>query len=434
MIKFYIKQAWAMVKQNKLFTSIYVAGTALAIATTMIMAIVYYVKIAPIYPEVNRNHTLYISSARFVNPTTQSSNQWAFSLLAVKEWFYPLQNVEAVSAELSSWNPADYIQSFDESGDFLVTKKMIDPAFFRIYSFRFIEGKPFTESDLQSGIRVAVITESLARRIFSTTHSIVGKVFKMNFMEYRVAGVVKEASFLTKKSFAQVYVPYTSENESSKANRLPYYGAYEITLLVNSEEQEAALRKEVAEIVRKYNTSQNEWELQIFNQPRSHIQSVFQPYINEEFSWGEVIRHYFIILLVLLLVPALNLSGMIAGRMEMRLPEMGIRKSFGAHRRGLLSQVMWENLILTLTGGLLGLILAWIGLVAFRDWLFALFDGIPSLPVEGVTPEVSGEMLFAPSVFFAALLLCVLLNLLSALIPAWHSLHNPIIRSLNEKR
>ena len=51
-------------RQNKLFTSIYVAGTALAIATTMIMAIVYYVKIAPIYPEVNRNRTLFSASYR----------------------------------------------------------------------------------------------------------------------------------------------------------------------------------------------------------------------------------------------------------------------------------------------------------------------------------------------------------------------------------
>ncbi|WP_288324268.1 hypothetical protein [uncultured Phocaeicola sp.] len=41
MIILYVKQAWEMVKQNKLFTSIYVAGTALAIATTMIMAVVY---------------------------------------------------------------------------------------------------------------------------------------------------------------------------------------------------------------------------------------------------------------------------------------------------------------------------------------------------------------------------------------------------------
>ena len=56
--KLYMKQAWNLMKQNKLFTGIYVVGTALAIATTMIMAIVYYVKIAPIYPEVNRDRTL----------------------------------------------------------------------------------------------------------------------------------------------------------------------------------------------------------------------------------------------------------------------------------------------------------------------------------------------------------------------------------------
>ena len=59
-LKLYIKQSWNLMKQNKLFTGIYVTGTALAIATTMIMAIVYYVKIAPVYPEVNRDRTLYL--------------------------------------------------------------------------------------------------------------------------------------------------------------------------------------------------------------------------------------------------------------------------------------------------------------------------------------------------------------------------------------
>ena len=98
MIKQYFKQAWTMMKQNKLFTSIYVAGTGLAIATTMIMAIVYYVKIAPIYPEVNRNRTLYISTGREINHSNKNTNQSNWSLQAVKEWFYPLKNVEAVSA------------------------------------------------------------------------------------------------------------------------------------------------------------------------------------------------------------------------------------------------------------------------------------------------------------------------------------------------
>ena len=47
-----------MMKQNKLFTSIYVAGTGLSIAFTMVLFIVYYVKVAPIYPEYNRDRTL----------------------------------------------------------------------------------------------------------------------------------------------------------------------------------------------------------------------------------------------------------------------------------------------------------------------------------------------------------------------------------------
>ena len=423
-----------MVRQNKLFTSIYVAGTALAIATTMIMAIVYYVKIAPVYPEVNRDHTFYITTSRFVNKQTGSANQWAFSFQAVKEWFYTLKNVKAVSAEITSWENSDYVQPFDGSGDFPVIKKPTDPGFFQIYQFRFIEGKTFSEADWKSGIRSAVISDALARRIFGTDHGLVGKIFKLNYMDYRIAGVVKGASVLTGKSFAQVYVPYSSEANYDRKGGLTYYGAYAITVLTDSNEQDVDMRKEISELVHKYNTSQDDWELKLKNQPRSHILSVFQPFVGDDFSWKDVICHYFIVLLVLLLVPALNLSGMIAGRMETRLSEMGIRKSFGAHRAGLLSQIMWENLILTLAGGLLGLVLAWTALVTCREWVFSLFEEYPNVPLDGVATEVSGEMLLAPSIFAAALLLCVVLNLLSALIPAWHSLRNPIIQSLNEKR
>ena len=56
--KLYMKQAWNLMKQNKLFTGIYVVGTALAIAMTMTVFIVLYVKFAPIYPEYNRDRTL----------------------------------------------------------------------------------------------------------------------------------------------------------------------------------------------------------------------------------------------------------------------------------------------------------------------------------------------------------------------------------------
>ena len=203
-----MKQAWNLMKQNKLFTSIYVVGTAIAIATTMIMAIVYYVKIVPIYPEVNRNRTLVMEQAREIIGTISNMSPW--SLKAVKEWFYPLKNAEIVSAEIKNNSSyKDYIQPKDGGGDFQIYTKYTDPYFFHAYDFRFIEGKPFSEADFHSGIRSAVITDEIAKRLFGNTKNVVGKEFTMNYLNFRVTGVIESASFLCKRSFAQVYLPYT---------------------------------------------------------------------------------------------------------------------------------------------------------------------------------------------------------------------------------
>ena len=58
------KQAWMLMKQNPLFSSIYVVGTGLSIALVMTVFIIYYVKFAPIYPEYNRNRTLVITTMK----------------------------------------------------------------------------------------------------------------------------------------------------------------------------------------------------------------------------------------------------------------------------------------------------------------------------------------------------------------------------------
>ena len=47
MIKLYLKQAWTMIKQHRLFTGIYVVGTGLSIALVMTLFIIFYVKFAP---------------------------------------------------------------------------------------------------------------------------------------------------------------------------------------------------------------------------------------------------------------------------------------------------------------------------------------------------------------------------------------------------
>ncbi|MDO4165447.1 MAG: ABC transporter permease, partial [Bacteroides sp.] len=434
MIIIYLKQAWALLKQNKLFSALYIIGTGLAIGTTMIMAMVYYVKIAPAYPEVNRMHTYYLTSAQFeMGDNFDSTVSGSVSYNAVQEWFYPLKNVEAVSARLVTFESMNsYIQPTDGSGDIKVSLMLTDPAFFRIYAFQFLEGKSFTDADLESGLCTAVITDDVARRVFGTVEGVVGRSFSLNYVDYRVCGVVRQASYLMSNSYSQVYVPYSTASSYRALwyDELPYVGSYDLTFLVKDGEQADALRAEVQDIVRRENLIHaKEWKLEIWDQPTSHTDSVFQEYADDKFDVWAKVRQALLVLLVLLLVPALNLSGMIASRMEGRLPEMGVRKSFGAGRGTLLSQVMWENLLLTLLGGALGLVLAWLVLGVGREWVFGIFDSAQGSVPAGAVAYVPGESLFAPLVFLAALVLCVLLNMLSALVPAWHSLRNPIVNS-----
>lgn len=439
MITSYLKQAWELLRQNPLFSTLYIAGTGLAIAMTMIMAVIYYVKIAPVYPETNRMGTHYITSARFVKGPEGSkrSIQWAVSYQALQDWFYPLKNAEAVSASLGC-DMADnsFVQPADRSGDFLVAVKLTDPYFFRIYAFHFLDGQAFTQSDLASGIHTAVITDDLARRLFGSVEGVAGRSFSLNYVNYRVCGVVRAASYLTSKSYAQVYLPYTvADGYEEGEYGIPYLGAFSLTFLTKDGEQAKALHAEIDELLRKENLiHKDEWQVNIWNQPTSHLLSIFQSVVSQEFDTWATVRYFLLVLLVLLLVPALNLGGMIASRMENRLSEMGVRKSFGAGQGKLLLQVMWENLLLTLLGGALGLAVAWVVLYVCREWVFTVLDAWSVAVPEGTEVRVSGEMLFAPAVFLAALLLCVMLNLLSALIPAWHSLRKPIVYSLNEKR
>ena len=68
----------------------------------------------------------------------------------------------------------------------------------------------------------------------------------------------------------------------------------------------------------------------------------------------QLIKHYVGILFVLLFVPALNHCAIVARRMERLRAEMAVRKTFEARRSTLLNQVIWENLVLTLLGGIVG--------------------------------------------------------------------------------
>ena len=188
MIRQDFKQTRMLLRKHPLFSSLYILGTALALAATMVIAIIYYIKIAPIYPEYNRNNTSYITNAQFTKTTAERGMlMWAFSYYGVCDLFYPLENVEAVSASTTGFNDDyGYVQSNTSNGEIEVLMKLTDPAFFKIYTFKFYEGAPFTQIDFDSGLKVAVITEELAQKLFNRTNDVIGRTFDLAFVVYTV--------------------------------------------------------------------------------------------------------------------------------------------------------------------------------------------------------------------------------------------------------
>ena len=123
---------------------------------------------------------------------------------------------------------------------------------------------------------------------------------------------------------------------------------------------------------------------------------------------------------------------MISSRMDERRAEMGIRLAFGATKGTIIKQVLWENLLLTCIGGAFGLLLTYILVSASTEWIFTLFDSRGSVNFLFDT-SLNVDMLFNPYIFMATFIICLIINIVSAILPARWSLSDTIVEQLNTK-
>ena len=415
-----------MMREERLFSGIYIVGTALAIAFTMVIAVVYYAKLADIAPEVNRSRTVYVKgmAKRAVNDTLRWEPT-SYTATQVKEWLYTLKSAEVVSATVNAsryTSDRQYLKC-DNHKLVPVVTRMVDANFFKVYQFNFVYGRPFTQEEclnennyIENATMPAVISRDIAEQAFGKDVDPVGKTLNYGFI-IRIVGVIEPTSSIMEESFGQLFLALDQEAEQAI-----------VVLKEGCTVQD--LEKELTEIAHKRSVSDKEWDYFLHGIMLPHAQLKMGD-DGGLHSWSAIFKSFFPKVFVLLLVPALNLSGLVAARMRRRVAEMGVRKAFGAKRRTLLTQVITENLVLTLCGGIVGLVITWLLLYVFRSWLFfAVGNTAFTLP----EPTVDGEMLFSPLIFVIGLAVCIVLNLMAALIPAWLSLRNPIVESMNEKK
>ena len=157
---------WRSIIHDKLFSTIYIFGTALALASTTVAVVVLNSMIAPVYPEYNRLQSAFISQIQLEVGDT-GSYQYSMSYDLVRDQIYTLKNATEVSAYMQPWNES-YITPADGGLELPVTIKPVDPAFFEVYNFRFLAGRPISREEFESGLPVAVIGENTARETFGS--------------------------------------------------------------------------------------------------------------------------------------------------------------------------------------------------------------------------------------------------------------------------
>lgn len=428
-----INQAIYQLRNQPLLSIITILGTALAVCLIMVILIVYQAKTADNVPEVNRSRSLYVKWEQTIYGKDGKNGRGhsCLSLWLVKELFADMETPEAVTAIYRDGGVQVNVAGSDEMARATLT--LTDDAFWKVYQFSFLAGKPFDDAEFQSGIKKVVLVESVARRLFGDVNEAIGKAVLINFAEYTVCGVVEDVNRFCEHSYAEAYVPYTSNAVASQLQATVTSGNYIVAILARSTDDFPAIREELGKQLDKLNSSlyamrqNDEWmqEVNLMGQPDDFRTQLNRKYANQYENLNDVYWEYGIVIAIILLVPAVNLSGLTNTRMRRHLEELGIKKAFGATKTSLVWQVLNENLFLTILGGVVGLLLAYLAIWLMDDWLL-----LTSYGEDVATMTVA---MISPIIFFIAFGICLLLNLLSAYLPAWRVAHAPIVYSLNQK-
>lgn len=419
-----------MLRDNKLLSLISILGTAMAICMIMVIVITYQLRVKNYSPEDNRDRTLYVRwGGRSFN--TENHGNGYLSLRTIKECLLPLKTPEAVSFFSPIRNQLASLPGGKEKKDCLML--FTDDVFWEVFNFDFISGSPYTKAEVASGIKKAVITATMARHLYGTTDA-AGQTIMISYKPYTVCGVVKDVSTIARTAYAEVWLPYSSVPTDMLADDAwaeSITGWFHAVILARSPADFDAIGQEMNNLLARYNSSLKEYKLSLYDQPDTQLELQIKGLGAVGPDKEKTILQYLLVIAILLLVPAINLSGTTLSQMRNRLSEIGVRKAFGATKGRLLVQILSENMFLTLLGGALGLVFSYIAIYLMRTWLLSNSFGSVAT-VFGGTPELSAGELFNPVIFLYAFLFCLLLNLLSAGIPAYRMSQKDVVEALNE--
>lgn len=234
-----------------------------------------------------------------------------------------------------------------------------------------LSGRFFDDQDSQARNKVGVITKQLAEELFGSVDAAVGQVLKLSGLPFTVIGTFKEGVETFGQSEVQansMIIPYSVSRffTNTPTVRLIYFSVGDPSIVASTTDQ-------IKSVLQSRHRAESVYS----------VQNLTQLLVVAEKTANALTMVLLCVSMVVLLVSGIGIMNIMLSTVSARIREIGIRKAIGATNREIQLQFLSEAILISLFGGLIGII---IGLaLPFSVRFFTAYR----LPVSGLSAIVA---------------------------------------------
>jgi putative ABC transport system permease protein len=366
MLQNYIKIALRNLLRNKVYSAINILGLALGVACCLLLALYIQdeINFDKHHVRVNDLYRIVTNFQTDVGFNKQGSCSPPIAMTIKEE----VPEVEVAVRVLNPPGIAQNLIRYQENFLYETNGFLADSTLFDVFTYELTEGNPKKALVLANTV---VLSDKLAKKLFGNEPAL-DKLISISQggkpYEYKVTGVFKEknnshikANFFTSMTSSGWGEYVSKEKEWAGQNFVPSY------LKLVAGHDRASVEKKINDVLQRHGAE----AMKVLGLHKTlSIEPVKDIYLRSDAGKSPRIGYLYVvasIALFILLIACINFMNLSTAKATKRAAEIGIRKTMGAFRSSLVSQILGEAMVIVVFSIISSIVLVQVALPFFNQ-------------------------------------------------------------------